>query len=285
MVKSYNLSDVSHQQTALNNITNVSDATNEYILTKDTTTGNAIFKAGIAFETVTNNIQMDGTAFVGNTGLIPHSNHVHPTDTSRQAAITGGASTITANNLTTNRALVSDENGKVVATNITSTELGYLAGVSSNVQSQINANASFKYGLYTLSADQTSNTGEGSHVEFNTSEGSLGGLATGSGQANGIITIPAGKKYKITGSFRFGHSAAGWTEARVYDRTNSIYISGKAVCYSTSCTSTNYSTQPSFLFFITPASDIVIDVRFHILNTNRVVALGSYLLIEEYAGS
>jgi len=45
MVKSQNLADVSNQQTALNNITAVSSATNEYVLTKDTSTGNAIFKA------------------------------------------------------------------------------------------------------------------------------------------------------------------------------------------------------------------------------------------------
>lgn len=40
-----NLSDVNNQQTALNNITAVSGATNEYVLTKDTSTGNAIWKA------------------------------------------------------------------------------------------------------------------------------------------------------------------------------------------------------------------------------------------------
>ena len=39
-----NLSDVNSQQTALNNITNVASATNEYVLTKDTVTGNALFK-------------------------------------------------------------------------------------------------------------------------------------------------------------------------------------------------------------------------------------------------
>jgi hypothetical protein len=44
MVKTNNLSDVSDQQTALNNVTNVWAATNEYVLTKDTATGDAIFK-------------------------------------------------------------------------------------------------------------------------------------------------------------------------------------------------------------------------------------------------
>lgn len=40
-----NLSDVNNQQTALNNVTNVSGATNEHVLTKDTATGNAVWKA------------------------------------------------------------------------------------------------------------------------------------------------------------------------------------------------------------------------------------------------
>lgn len=42
---SNNLTDVAAQQTALNNLTNVAAATNEFVLTKDTASGNAIFKA------------------------------------------------------------------------------------------------------------------------------------------------------------------------------------------------------------------------------------------------
>lgn len=45
LVNSNNLSDVSDRQTAIDNLTNVSAATNEHVLTKDTATGNAIFKA------------------------------------------------------------------------------------------------------------------------------------------------------------------------------------------------------------------------------------------------
>jgi len=44
LAKASNLSDVPNRQTALDNLTNVASATNEYILTKDTATGNAIFK-------------------------------------------------------------------------------------------------------------------------------------------------------------------------------------------------------------------------------------------------
>ena len=57
---------------------------------------------------------------------------------SKQDKIVGGASTITDDNLTANRALVSNGNGKVAVSNVTNTELGYLDGVTSNVQTQLN---------------------------------------------------------------------------------------------------------------------------------------------------
>lgn len=57
---------------------------------------------------------------------------------SKQDKIAGGASTITDDNLAANRALVSDGNGKVAVSNVTNTELGYLDGVTSNVQTQLN---------------------------------------------------------------------------------------------------------------------------------------------------
>ncbi len=55
----------------------------------------------------------------------------------KQATITGGASTITTNNLTVSRALISNASGKVAVSDITSTELGYLSGVTGNIQDQI----------------------------------------------------------------------------------------------------------------------------------------------------
>lgn len=59
----------------------------------------------------------------------------------KQATITGGASTITSSNLTVSRALASDGSGKVAASSVTSTELGYVSGVTSAIQTQLNAKA------------------------------------------------------------------------------------------------------------------------------------------------
>lgn len=60
------------------------------------------------------------------------------TSSNYQIPITGGASTITTTNLTANRALISDGSGKVAVSAVTSTELGYIDGVTSNVQTQLN---------------------------------------------------------------------------------------------------------------------------------------------------
>ena len=65
-------------------------------------------------------------------------NNVQTALTSKQDTVVGGASTITADNLTANRALVSNSSGKVDVSAVTSTELGYLDGVTSNVQTQLN---------------------------------------------------------------------------------------------------------------------------------------------------
>ena len=59
--------------------------------------------------------------------------------TSKQNNITGGASSITTSNLTTSRVLISSTAGKVAVSSITPTQLGYLNGVTSAIQTQLNA--------------------------------------------------------------------------------------------------------------------------------------------------
>ena len=65
-------------------------------------------------------------------------NNVQTALTNKQDTVVGGASTITEDNLTASRALVSNSSGNVAVSNVTSTELGYLDGVTSNVQTQLN---------------------------------------------------------------------------------------------------------------------------------------------------
>ncbi len=82
----------------------------------------------------------------------------------KQNVINGGASTIASSNLTASRALVSNTDGKVAVSVITSTELEYLDGVTANVQAQLdgkvkigsfsnsNINALYDMGIYSIQA-------------------------------------------------------------------------------------------------------------------------------------
>ena len=60
------------------------------------------------------------------------------TYTNTNVPVTGAASTIITNNLTANMALISDGSGKVGASAVTNTELSYLSGATSAIQTQIN---------------------------------------------------------------------------------------------------------------------------------------------------
>jgi len=67
-----------------------------------------------------------------------------------QASITGGASSVVTANLTASRALVSDGSGKIAASaTTTTTEIGYLAGVTSAIQTQLNSKLNLTGGTLT----------------------------------------------------------------------------------------------------------------------------------------
>lgn len=97
----------------------------------------------------------------------------------KQDAITGGASTITTSNLTADRALVSDASGKVAVSEVTSTELGYLGGVTSNIQTQLDSKLS--------TAPVTSVNSKTGAVELSASD--VGALSTSGGIMTGAISF------------------------------------------------------------------------------------------------
>ena len=140
---------------------------------------------------------------------------------SKQATITGAATTITSSNLTTNRALISNGSGKVaVSSTITSTELGYLDGVTSNIQTQINAiNPSGNYyplsGNFATSSAQTINTSAGT---FSISNGS--GYVS-SVESNKIKWQSPGAIVQATSS-GFDASCAGVT--KLYATSNTFKV-------------------------------------------------------------
>ena len=73
------------------------------------------------------------------TGTLANQTDLNTALGNKQDSITGAATSITSSDLTASRALVSDSSGKVAASSITSTKLGYLSDVTSNIQSQLNS--------------------------------------------------------------------------------------------------------------------------------------------------
>ena len=78
------------------------------------------------------------TAWGDITGTLADQTDLQQALDGKQPAITGAATTITNNDLTAGRVLVSDGNGKVAAGSITTAKLGYLSDVTSNIQVQLN---------------------------------------------------------------------------------------------------------------------------------------------------
>jgi hypothetical protein len=59
----------------------------------------------------------------------------------KQATITGAATTVVSSDLTANVVVVANATGKIATSTVTITELGYLGGATSNVQAQIDTKA------------------------------------------------------------------------------------------------------------------------------------------------
>jgi len=78
-------------------------------------------------------VSFDGSKNVTLTVDIEELDNIKEAIDTKQATITGAATTITSSNLTASRALVSNSSGKVAVSAVTSTELGYLDGVTSNI--------------------------------------------------------------------------------------------------------------------------------------------------------
>jgi hypothetical protein len=94
----------------------------------------------IAFPVTTVN-GASGTVVLTTSNIAEGSNQYF-TSARAQASITGGASSVVTADLTASRALVSDGSGKISASaSTTATEIGYVAGVTSAIQTQLNTKA------------------------------------------------------------------------------------------------------------------------------------------------
>lgn len=129
----------------------------------------------------------------------------------KQAAITGAATTIASSNLAASRALVSNSSGKVAVSAVTSTELGYLDGVTSNIQTQLNNKM-----------DKDNPTGTGSFSLNRNANSEIGNYSF----AEGYNTIASGKYSHAEGQNTIAFSDYSHAEGR--GNITSVTITGDA---------------------------------------------------------
>jgi hypothetical protein len=131
----------------------------------------------------------------------------------KQNTITGGATTITSSDLTASKALISNASGKVAVSSVTDTELGYLSGVTSSVQTQIDAISGS-----TLPESTPHETFRGvSYRNNSTTEDTFGGITistTGSATARSVATTNYATKQVRKGFVASVVSSGRYTETR-----------------------------------------------------------------------
>lgn len=96
----------------------------------------------------------------------------------KEATITGAATTITSSNLTASRAVISNASGKIAVSAVTDTELGYLDGVTSAIQTQIDGK------------QDTLTAGTGIDITSDTISADLSGLVDTGAIQSDAVTAP-----------------------------------------------------------------------------------------------
>jgi len=139
-----------------------------------------------------------------------------------------------------------------------------------------------------LDGDQTSNFAVGEHVEFALKDFDGGlTLSTGSGQANGKITLEANKTYELKAGVRVvfnnanGALIVGW-----YDVTNAAFLSSRTAEYHPSTHTSNASNQPVAIALVKPSTPI--DVELRVLTSTSITTYedgDTYAVITEQGGS
>ena len=131
-----------------------------------------------------------------------------------------------------------------------------------------------KFCSASLSPDQTANITATSHIEFDTLDEDGGiTLATGAGQADGIFTLLAGKKYFLSGAVRPEFSGAtGQLVMAWYDITNTAEI-GKRAIYESQTHASNNANQPKAEVTFTPTTNVT--VEFRIIAVTALTALAT----------
>jgi len=125
--------------------------------------------------------QVTNDSTVGGTNVDNALDNLKSSIALKQDTITGAATTIALTDLTVNRAVISNGSGKIAVSSATSIEVGYLSGVTSAIQTQLNA----KQGTVTLTT--TGNSGAATLIGSTLNIPQYAGLGAGTSFIFGII--------------------------------------------------------------------------------------------------
>jgi tellurite resistance protein len=200
----------------------------------------------------------------------------------RTANIAGAVSTITTSDLTASRALASDGSGKVAVSAVTATELGYLDGVSSAIQTQLDAKlASTSYTASDVLTKLLTVDGTGSSLDADQLDGQHGNYyAVETTRASNAAELASGIASAVAGSgitsFSFEDGADG-TSVEMGDGQRIKFNEGGGVNINFTDTSPGSVADPYDLTFTIEASVIAGDglTGGGVLSADRTLNIGA----------
>ena len=143
----------------------------------------------------------------------------------KQATITGAATTIVSSDLTASKALQSNGSGKVEVSSVTTTELGYVSGVTSALQTQLNAKQATIDSSNRLDADLI-HDGTVSNTEFGYIN-SLTSNAQTQLDAKAPISQPEFTSYVDFDSISAPGAPSDSGDVRLYANSSKLYFQGQ----------------------------------------------------------
>ena len=155
----------------------------------------------------------------------------------KQDTVTGAATTIVSSDLTVSRALISNASGKVAVSSVTDTELGYVSGVTSDIQTQIDAKYDKSGGTISGNATITGNLTVDTNTLYIDSTNNRVGIGTDSpaekltisdsGQAKArlLSTDNSGVRFDLhsSGGGRYSLQSLANSEFLIFDEANGHY--------------------------------------------------------------
>jgi hypothetical protein len=196
-----------------------------------------------------------------------------------QAAITGGASSVVTSDLTASRALVSDGSGKIAASaTTTTTEIGYLAGVTSALQTQLNGKLNLTGGTLTGGLTGTTGSFSGILTTPQVKAATSAGLSINANSGTQVADFGAGGSANITFFGGLSGTSANFTGNVLIASSNStltlkptIVSSGGSILFRGTLTSGSEQFQGFIAAVPLDSNNNTSDLSFNTYNAGTIV--------------